>query len=80
MIKFTAFKFTKGEKVKVNKPDTPYNGFSCFITERNPRHNPNLYIVETVSGKSLAFYETELESLWEYDKRMGLHANIQEEA
>lgn len=59
-----------GEKVKVIKENCPYSGQSVIIENVHFRYNPILYSCLTVNGVLVAFYETELQSLYEHDMKM----------
>ena len=59
-------KFQDGEKVKVTKAGK-WKGESVWVFGVHPIHDPTLYSVRTNEGKELAFYEIELQSLYEHD-------------
>lgn len=61
--------FNVGEKVKVIKK-CKYDGQSVIIEEIHTSFNPVLYSCKALNGKEVAFYETELQSLYQHDMEM----------
>ncbi len=65
-------KFRQHQEVMHTK-DLPNIPHRVRITFVHNLYNPTLYSCQSLDGKKdLAFYENELESVWEHDKRVGI--------
>jgi hypothetical protein len=62
-------KFSNGEKVNVIK-EGKWKGQNVHVFGVHTIHDPTLYSVRTNEGKELAFYETEVQSMYQHDIAM----------